>query len=556
MKSNTRDERRVYDKLSLLKTAGLAVALGLGTWLLAPILLPAKLPADFPKLPDLQSANASIREALRNADRQARRQPDSAEVVGKLGMSYHANLFLDQAARAYRIAARLAPRDYRWVYCQASLEEENGKETQRLPLLEQTVRLKPDHAPALLKLADAYFKLERLDEAAHYYEMAAGASGGSAGLQATFGVGRVAASRRDWRKVIEYMAPLARTYPYLQPPFELLQQAYSELGEARLAAEAQQSILVSKWKVVPPLDDPLNEQLADLSYSSTRLLKQAGLLSHLGYPDRAIQMARRAAQAEPGDADVRNFIARTLLSAHPEKPESLDEALTQLGECLRLRPDDVVPLWMFATDFFATPKPPAAVERLGALVRPYAGRTDAHFYLGMVADARGDIQEAVSQYRAAIENAPVDSGAYQKLGIVLDKAGEVDEAIACFHKAIQLSPSNAFARFHLGAALLQRGRDAEGVKELREVLRMKPDYAGAHFCIAFVSLYSKRPDEAIARFREGLRYQPDDPEAHYGLGSALFMQQKRAEAIAELREALRLRPSYREAQELLQRLQL
>jgi len=555
MRPESRDDHRGYDKSALLKAGGLAVALGVATWLLVPILLPARLPEDFPKLPDLRTLNPSIRALLESADQEARRRPGSAEAEGKLGEAYHANLFLDQAARAYRIAARLAPHDYRWVYCQAFLEEENGNEKEEFRLLQETLRLKPDHVQALLKLADGFFKLDRLDDAAQYYEMAARVPGGSASLQATFGLGRVAARRQEWNKVIERMVPLSRAYPYLQPPYELLQEAYEALGQADKAAEARQSILLSKWKVVPPAEDPLNEQLIGLCYSSTRLLKQAGLLSHLGYPDRAIQVARRAAEVDPTDPDIRNFLARTLLTFYGDKPEAVDEALTQLGECLRLRPDDVSPLWMFADDFFETLKTAAAVERLRALVRPYANRADAHLYLGLLADARGDTGEAVSQFQAALKHDPNNSGIYDKLGVILDRGAKLDGAIAYFQKSVQLNPMNTTARLNLGVALLQRGNDGQGLKELGEVLRLKPDYAAAHFSMGFAFLYSKKIDEAIAKFREGLRYKPDDAEAHFGLGSALSLQHKREEAAAELREALRLRPNYPEALELLHQLE-
>ncbi|MEI9975626.1 MAG: hypothetical protein WDO73_28315 [Ignavibacteriota bacterium] len=99
MKSERSDDRPGYDKASLLKTAGLAAALGVATWLLAPILLPAKLPDDFPKTPDLQKVNPSLRKLLQSVDRDARRKPGSAEAMGKLAMAYHANLFLEQGAR-------------------------------------------------------------------------------------------------------------------------------------------------------------------------------------------------------------------------------------------------------------------------------------------------------------------------------------------------------------------------------------------------------------------------------------------------------------------------
>jgi tetratricopeptide (TPR) repeat protein len=150
------------------------------------------------------------------------------------------------------------------------------------------------------------------------------------------------------------------------------------------------------------------------------LLKEAGLQSRIGFPERGIQLARRAAQADPTDPDVRAFIATTLITYYGNKPEEIDEALTQLGECLRLRPGDLAPLWTFTTDFFKTPKPPAAVARLETLLRPHAGSADAHFSLGLLADAKGETAEAFSQYQAALTNKPDDYAICNKLGEALD----------------------------------------------------------------------------------------------------------------------------------------
>lgn len=528
------------------------MALGAGTWLLAPLVLPAKLPPGFPGLPDLRKVNPPMRAAIEAADKLARRRPESPDVVGKLAMVYHANLFLPEAGRAYHIAAHLAPADYRWAYGQAFLEEERGNEAEQFRLLEQTLRLKPDHVPALVKMGDALFKLDRLDEASRFYQSAAA---GNALLPAAFGLCRVAARRGEWQQVIDCGVPLTHAYPYLEPPYELLAEAYGAMGQAGRAAQARQAMAVSKSKVIPPVDDSFNDELVLLSCSSTRLLKQAGQLSHLGYPDRGLEVARRAEQSEPGDPDVRFFIAHTLLTSNPDKPEVIEQALAELAECVRLRPDDPSALWIFGQDFFETPKAPGAVERFRALVKPYSDRNEAHFYLGLLADARGDSAESVSQFQTALQNDPGNAAVYNKLGLTLHKAGRLDEAIANFRKSVDLSPMNPVARFNLSAALLQRGRDADGMKNLAEVLRIKPDYAPAHLCLAFACLYSRRNHEAIAHFREGLRYMPGDAEGHFGLASALYGQHQAQDAIPELREALRLRPNYPEAADLLRRLE-
>jgi superkiller protein 3 len=542
-------------KSSLLKTAAIAGALGVATWLLTPFLFPTKVPEDFPKLPDLQTLNPDVRKQIQTADQEARRRPASAEAVGKLGMAYQANLLLDPAERAYRIAARLAPGDYQWVYSQAFLQEEKGDEKDQVKLLQQTLKLKPDHIPSLLKLADGYFKLDRLDEATHYYELAARAPGGAATLQSTVGLARVAVRRKEWSKVIERISPALAAYSHVLPLQEMLHEAYAGLGKTDQAAEASRNMALAKWKVVPPPDDPINEQLIGLCYTPTRLLKQAGLLSRLGYPDKALQLARRASQAEPADADVRNFLSKTLLTFYGDKPDAVEESLTQLSECLRLRPNDLVPLWLYTSDFFETPKSPAAVERLSALLRPHANRDEAHFYLGLVADAKGETTEAASQYQAALKIDPNNSAAYNKLGLILSQDGKLDDAVRHFQKAIQLKPLNSGARFNLAVALMQRGSYGQAATELNEVLRANPHDAAAHFCLGFTFLYSRRIDEAIPKFREGLRYKPDDADAHYGLASAFAAQRKRPEAVAEVREALRLRPNFPAAQEMLQQLE-
>jgi tetratricopeptide (TPR) repeat protein len=538
-----------------VKLAGLAVALGVGTWLLLHILVPVKVPDDFPRLPDLQAASPGLRGLLAGADAEARKHPGSAESVGKLAVAYHGNEYPEQAAAAYRIAARLAPRDPQWLYGRALLEEESGNEKEEFALLRQTVVLAPDEAPALLRLADGFLKQGALDEAVRHYERAAKASPKDATLPATFGLARAAARRQDWSKVMEYASPLTRDYPTVRPSFQLLQQAYEATGRTGQAAEVKAILLAGKFTDVPPASDPMLDRLTAVSYSSTRLLKAAGLQSRFGHPDRGIQIARRAAEANPADADIRNYIAQTQLAFYGDRPDMVDDALTQLGESLRLKPDDPAPLWIFTNDFFEQPKAPAAIERLHALLRPYSGRGEAHFYLGLVAAAQGQPQEAIAQYQAALQNNPKDARVYNKLGLIWSGAGKFEPAIASFRKSIQLDPMYTVARFNLGVTLMQLEKYGQGLNELREVLRLHPRDAATHFCMGFAFLYSGKPGEAVKRFREGLRYKPDDAEAHFGLGSALSAEHKQGDATAELREALRLRPDYPEAQQLLQKME-
>jgi tetratricopeptide (TPR) repeat protein len=538
-----------------LRMAVLACALGLGMWALLSILVSGKLPEDFPKLPDLQSQNAVLRELLIKLDARARSHPGSAEDLGNLGMAYHSNLFLEQAEGAYAIASRLAPDDFRWAYCRSLLAEEKGREGEQLELLKTTVRLKSDYQPALLKLADIHFKKDRLVEAARYYELGTGVAGQDSSLQARFGLGRIAARHMDWHKVIEYAAPLSTTYPHVRPPHQLLLDAYEALGQEDKAAEERANLLLPKLVVVPPVKDPLNEQLTALCCASTRLLKEAGLQSRFGHPDQAIQIARRAVEVEPGDADARHFLARTLLDTHGDDAEAVNEALAQLEQGLRLRPDDLLPLWYFTANFFEQDKTDAAVEQLRALLSANANREDAHYYLGLVADHQGRTQEAAAQYQAALRSDPDNAEAWHKLGLILVTQGRLGQAIAHFQKALKLNPTLTVARCNLGVALEQQGKTGQAITQFVEALRLRPSDAPTHLFLAIALMKTGKIEQSASHFRETIRLTPDDAQAHYGLGGALALMNRTEEAAKEVREALRLKPDYPEARDLLQKLE-
>jgi len=500
-----------------LRVALLAGALGLGTWLVLSVLVPLRLPEDFPALPDPLPENPALRALLSDADAKARGHPNSAEDTGRLGMIYHANQFYEQAGSAYGIAARLAPGDYRWPYCLALVEEERGREKEEHDLLQSAGRLKEDYFPALQKLADIYYRRDKLDEAARYYGLSLRAGGKNIELQALFGLGRVAARRQEWNKAVECAAPLARDYPHVRPPHRLLAEAYEALGQTEKAARERSALLDSTLIVIPLVKDPLGEELLGLSCSSTRLLKEAGLFSRFRRPDEAIRVARRAVEVEPRDADARHFLARTLLESKGANPEAVAEAMTHLEEGLRLRSDDLLPLWYFATIFFKQKKTDAAVEQLRTLLAGHAAVAESHYYLGLVADRRGRMQEAAAHYRDALRSDPGNAEAYHKLGLIAVREGKLDEATASFRKAVQLKPAFDMARCNLGVALDLQGKTGQAIEQFEEALRLKPNDATTHKYLAIALTKSGKIPQAIQHFRETLRFAPNDEEARIQL---------------------------------------
>ncbi len=77
--------------------------------------------------------------------------------------------------------------------------------------------------------------------------------------------------------------------------------------------------------------------------------------------------------------------------------------------------------------------------------------------------AMGTLDEAMAEYRKAIELDPKDSMAHNALGSALRQKGQVDEAIAELQKAIELNPKDASAHTSLGVVLRDKGQVDEAI---------------------------------------------------------------------------------------------
>ncbi len=80
-------------------------------------------------------------------------------------------------------------------------------------------------------------------------------------------------------------------------------------------------------------------------------------------------------------------------------------------------------------------------------------------------EAKGELDRAAGQYRAAIEVIPTYADVHARLGSVLVRLGRVEEAIASFEKALRINPDYEDVLVRLGYVHLARG-DAPAAREV------------------------------------------------------------------------------------------
>jgi len=107
-----------------------------------------------------------------------------------------------------------------------------------------------------------------------------------------------------------------------------------------------------------------------------------------------------------------------------------------------------------------------------------------HFNRGCEYGEQRRWDEAVAEYRAAIEITPVPYHAYLNLGNAYCELGDFGEAAAYLREAVRRKPDLAVAHYNLGNALVKMGRWAEAVQVYRAAIMLDPTLATAHYNLA------------------------------------------------------------------------
>lgn len=134
------------------------------------------------------------------------------------------------------------------------------------------------------------------------------------------------------------------------------------------------------------------------------------------------------------------------------------------------------------------------------------------------------------------------SDAHNARGIELADRGWLDEAVLEFKKAIELDGDSAHAHDNLGTVLCEKGSLFDALVEYVEALRVDPDNPAAHHYLASF-LAGQAQGLAISSYQRALELENDFPDAHLNLALAFANQGRLDEAVVELEIAHRQAPN-------------
>jgi len=212
---------------------------------------------------------------------------------GLMGQIYHAYSLSGPARECYVNASRLAPKDFRWIYLLAKLDQQAGDVEGAIHGFKIVNSLRPDFIAALVNLGNIYLELNRLDDALSSFSNASAVDKNSAA--AYYGLGQVALAKRDYAAAVNRFQRALDLAPGANRIHYSLAMAYRGLGDA----EKTKAHLAQQGTVGVRVADPLIDGLQELVQGvRIHLVRGRMALDAKRFPD-AVAEFRQAVAASP-----------------------------------------------------------------------------------------------------------------------------------------------------------------------------------------------------------------------------------------------------------------
>ena len=370
----------------------------------------------------IKSQQQSLASLVKNSDLS---QVELSEAYGLMGRTYHAYSLLAPARECYLNASHLSPRDFRWIYLLAKLDQQEGRVAEAIQGFQIAGSLQPRFVAAPVNLGNIYLELNRLEEAKASFTAALEIEKGSGA--ANYGLGQVALSKRSYAEAVDYFERALSLAPEANRIHYSLAMAYRGLRDL----EKTKIHLAQQGPVGVRVADPLVDELQQLVQGARVHLIRGRLAFEAKRYAEAVTEFGRAVSARPD-----NVAAHVNLGAALNQTGDLKGAVEQFEITLRLEPNNATAHYNLALLLGRENKHKEAILHLQAVSSINPNDFAARFLLVQQLVKSMRLEEALSTGKALYEaTGSVEHGAL--VGIALAELGRCTEAADWQQKLIE-----------------------------------------------------------------------------------------------------------------------
>jgi tetratricopeptide (TPR) repeat protein len=159
----------------------------------------------------------------------------------------------------------------------------------------------------------------------------------------------------------------------------------------------------------------------------------------------------------------------------------------------------------------------------------------AHQIRAQLLETSGKDEEAVAEYRRALELKPDLQNVHFAIGSLYWKDRRLEEARVELEEELRLNPNHPQALYELGDILTGAGKAREAEAHFRKAVKLEPKMAEAHFALEKIYTQNGQYQQAVDQLRKALEIDPSDPTPHYRLASIYRKMGRNQEAEEELK---------------------
>ena len=251
-------------------------------------------------------------------------------------------------------------------------------------------------------------------------------------------------------------------------------------------------------------------------------------------PDDAISDCRAALAIDPEYAAA----IFTLAQAYKVQ-KKWDEAIAGYERLLQLDPRDAKPHVNLGEIYLNKKSFDPAIDHLQKAVAmdPQIGAM-AHNLLGAAYLEKGMLDQAQKELLLSLEKRPRIPDAHYNLGLIAEARGDLAKAVEEYSKEIEIHPGAYPAHFNLALVLRKTGLPDREIEHLKAAIAAEPEFAKAYLFLAkaYLDLGENFP-EAIELARKGISLEPEAdsaPLGHYILADIFDRLGRTKEYLEEL----------------------
>ncbi|UCD32347.1 MAG: tetratricopeptide repeat protein [Desulfobacterales bacterium] len=156
---------------------------------------------------------------------------------------------------------------------------------------------------------------------------------------------------------------------------------------------------------------------------------------------------------------------------------------------------------------------------------------------------KGDIQDAIEEFKAAIRLDPSNVNVHNSLGVCYGTLKSYEKALEEFKEAIRLDPEEAMALYNAGLANMLLGKNDRALEYFLDADRKEEDIFEVALHIGKIYLEFKKPDQGKSYLEKASKIRPESGLAFRYLGECCIAMNMLDEAILAYKTAIRKNPN-------------